>query len=105
MNPFNTAQYGLLLHMYAYCTGFEPGTLLVQITDAHIYSDQMTPDFYDMLNKYLSPSGEELLPFPTLEIKSRGQKYLQDFEYSDFKVHGYYAEETLRFPLTLVGGY
>jgi len=98
-NPFNTAQMGLLLHMYAKCTGFQPGTLLIQITDAHIYSDQIET-VQEQLKHIRS-----IKPFPKLQIIDRGQKYLTDFEYSDFKVLDYYPEETLRFPLTLVGGY
>jgi thymidylate synthase len=87
--------------MYAYCTGFEPGTLLVQITDAHIYSDQI-----DAVQKQIDThQSDSLKPFPTLSIKDRGQQYLTDFIYEDFKVYGYYPEESLRFPLTLVGGY
>jgi thymidylate synthase len=98
--PFNVCQYGLLLHMYAKCTGFEPGTLLIHLTDAHIYSDQIENSLVQIAKK-----DTELKPFPTLSIVDRGQKYLTDFVYSDFKVHSYYPEESLSFPLTLVGGY
>jgi thymidylate synthase len=97
MNPFNTAQYGLLAHMYAKCLGVEAGTLLVQITDRHIYSDQI-----DEVKKQVEKIPTE---FPTLIIKDRGQQYLEDFEYSDFKVNGYFPEETIRMPLTIVGGF
>jgi len=99
-NPFNVAGYGLLLHMYAFCTGFKPGQLLVQITDAHIYSDQIGPELTKQIN-----STNHLKPFPTIEIKQRGQKYLEDFKFSDFNIKDYFPEESLRYPLTLVGGF
>lgn len=96
-SPFNVAQYGLLAHMYAYCIGVPAGELIVMITDAHIYSDQV-----EMIQEQLSKDPGES---PTLTIKNRGQKYLTDFEYSDFKVKGYFPEESIRMPLTIVGGY
>lgn len=96
-HPFNIAQYALLLRMYAHCTGFEPGELAVKLVDAHIYSDQI-PEIKKQIKKRPKP-------FPALTIKDRGQQYLEDFEYSDFKVEGYFPEETIRMPLTVVGGF
>ena len=97
-NPFNVAQYGLLAHLYAKCTGFPAGELVVQITDAHVYSDQ-----WDGIDLQLSRkvSGE----LPTLSIKERGQKYLTDFEYSDFTVNNYFPEHKIQMPITIVGGF
>lgn len=96
-HPFNVAQYALLLRMYAHCTGFKPGELAVTFVDAHIYNDQI-PEIQEQLTR--TPK-----PFPKLTIKDRGQRYLEDFEYSDFKVEGYFPEESIRMPLTVVGGF
>ena len=41
--PFNTAQYALLVHMVAQCTGLVPGELLHTITDAHVYENHVEP--------------------------------------------------------------
>lgn len=96
-NPFNVAQYGLLAHMYAKCLGIEAGTLLVQITDRHIYSDQID----EVKNQIANQSKG----FPTLTIKDRNQQYLEDFDYSDFLINNYYPESSIRMPLTVVGGF
>lgn len=96
--PANVAQYGMLLHMYAKCTGYPAGELLVQLTDVHVYSDQLGEDLYAQLNS--TPK-----EFPTLEIQDRGQKYLTDFVFDDFKVIGYKADSVKRFNLTVVGGF
>ena len=95
--PFNIAQYGMLLHMYAKCTGFKPGTLVVMADDYHIYSDQI-----EQALKQLERTPTE---FPTLHIADRNQKYLQDFEFSDFIVENYNPQETIKAPVTVVGGY
>ena len=94
---FNTTQYALLTHMYAFCCGYEAGELVVMLDDAHIYSDQIEP-----LQKQL-----ERIPttFPKLQIKDRGQKYLTDFTFEDFEVIGYNPHEAIKVPLTVVGGY
>lgn len=95
--PFNIAQYGMLLHMYAKCTGFKPGTLVVMADDHHIYSDQI-----EQVLKQLERTPTE---FPTLSIVDRNQQYLQDFEFSDFIVENYNPQETIKAPVTVVGGY
>ncbi|MFM6138949.1 MAG: thymidylate synthase, partial [Sphaerospermopsis kisseleviana] len=97
-NPFNVAQYGLLAHLYAKCTGFPASELIVQITDAHVYSDQ-----WDGIDLQLSREASGQLP--TLSIKERGQKYLTDFEYSDFTVNNYFPEHKIQMPITIVGGF
>lgn len=97
-NPFNVAQYGLMAHLYAKCTGFPASELVVQITDAHVYSDQ-----WEGIDLQLSRTTSEELP--TLTIKDRGQKYLTDFVYSDFKVDNYFPEDKIPMPITIVGGF
>ena len=97
-NPFNVAQYGLLAHLYAKCTGFPASELVVQITDAHVYSDQ-----WEGIDLQLSRSVSD--NFPTLSIKDRNQKYLTDFEYSDFTVTNYFPENKILMPITIVGGF
>ena len=39
--PFNIASYALLLAMVAHVTGYEPGTFVHTLGDAHIYSNHV----------------------------------------------------------------
>lgn len=41
--PFNSAQYAILVHMVAHCTGLKPGELWHTITDAHVYENHVEP--------------------------------------------------------------
>jgi thymidylate synthase len=97
-NPFNTVQYGLLAHMYAKCLGYPAAELTLMIGDGHCYSDQVG----GVIEQIEKPINDLL---PTLTIEDRGQQYLTDFKYSDFKVHNYFPEESIRMPLTIVGGF
>lgn len=94
---FNITQYGMLLHMYAKCTGFKPGTLVVMADDHHIYSDHV-----EQVKEQITRIPTD---FPTLEIVDRGQKYLQDFKFEDFIVKNYNPKSTIKAPITVVGGY
>ena len=96
-NPFNVTQYALLTHMYASCCGYEAGELVVMIDDAHIYSDQIEA-VQNQLER--TPTA-----FPKLKIKDRGQKYLTDFVFNDFEILDYDPQDTIKTPLTVVGGY
>lgn len=40
-NPFNVAQYAVLVHMIAQVTNYKPGKLTVCINDAHIYENHI----------------------------------------------------------------
>lgn len=96
-SSFNAAQYAMLTHMYAKLCGFPVGDLVVNIDDAHIYSNH-----FEQVREQIS---REPLPFPQLEILDRGQKKMQDFEYSDFKITGYESRPPIKGDITVVGGY
>ena len=96
-SPINIAQYGLLTHLYAQCMGMSPKELIIHLGDVHIYSNE-----WEGVEKQLEQVPQRP---PTLEIKNRGQKYLQDFRYSDFKVNNYNPQDTIPFQLTVVGGF
>ena len=98
LNPFNIAQYALLTRMYAHCLGYPASELVVNIGDAHTYSDQGDGISEQLRAEYSAVQ-------PTLTIKDRGQKYLTDFVYEDFTVENYYPEKAIRMPLTIVGGF
>lgn len=98
MNPFNVAQYALLARMYGHCLGYPASELVVNIGDAHTYSDQTDGIEEQIKAEYCNTN-------PTLCIKDRGQNYLTDFVYEDFQVNNYYPEGAIRMPLTIVGGF
>jgi thymidylate synthase len=58
--PFNVAQYSLLCHLFCAVTGLVPGTLLITITDAHIYDNQV-----ESVREQLTRTPRE--PHPVLE--------------------------------------
>lgn len=95
--PFNIAQYAMLLHMYAHCTGFEPGELVISVADIHLYSNQLE-QAKELLTK-------EPYTLPTLKIKDRGQQYLEDFVFEDFEVVNYKHHPKLAAEVVVVGGY
>lgn len=96
-NPFNVAQYAMLTHLYALLTGYEIGSLVVNIDDAHIYSNH-----FEQIETQLTRTPSK---FPSFYIKDRGQKKMQDFLISDFLVEDYHPQSTIKGEVTLVGGY
>jgi len=90
--PFNIAQYALLLALVAREVNMVAGTLCINITDAHIYDNQMP---------MLDSSGlleRETLPLPTLEITS--DKSIYDITLDDIKVINYVYHPYIEFPLS-----
>jgi thymidylate synthase len=94
---YNISQYALLLSMYAKCTGYEPGELVIATADHHIYSDHI-----EQVTEQITRTPYKL---PMLNIRDRGQQYLQDFNIDDFEVVGYKCHPTLKGEITVVGGY
>jgi thymidylate synthase len=93
--PFNVASYALMLHMMAAITGCKPGTLLVTITDCHIYDNQFA-DVEEQLKR--AP-----YPLPQLDISAalRACKDLtideaHALDPSMFKLLGYQHHEKLK---------
>lgn len=90
--PFNVTQYSVLLYMLAHVCGLKPGTLNWEISDAHIYVDQI-----DGIKEQIR-RGEELedLPAPELwlnpEVKDffefDNSKDLKDIKVLKYKHHG-----------------
>ena len=90
--PFNVTQYSVLLYMLAHVCGFKPGTLNWEISDAHIYVDQI-----DGIKEQIR-RGEELedLPAPELWLNPEvndfydfdNSNYLKDIKVLKYKHHG-----------------
>lgn len=93
----NIAQYGLLLHLYSFLTGFPAQDLVISVSDVHLYSDHL-----EQAKELLKRTPYE---FPTLKICDSGQKNIKDFKYKDFEIVGYKNHGSLTAPITCVGGY
>lgn len=78
--PFNIASYALFLMMVAQVTGFELGSFVHTIGDAHIYTNH-----FDQINLQLTRTPRRL---PILKI-NKSITRLEDFKYEDFELVGY----------------
>ncbi|KAJ3324201.1 Thymidylate synthase, partial [Gonapodya sp. JEL0774] len=65
--PFNIASYALLVRMVCWATGLLPGELVVQLGDAHVYTNHVTA-----LKVQLERTP---MTFPTLKFARPGRAY------------------------------
>lgn len=86
--PLNIASYSLLLHMIAKLTNLEPFEFIHTIGDAHIYLDAI-----EQCKEQLT---RQPLPLPTLNIKERGQKTIDDFVMEDFELVNYQCHDAIK---------
>lgn len=87
--PFDIASYATLLHMVAMVTGKEPGELIYNFGDMHIYKNHV-----DAVKTQLSRAGD-IRPLPKLEFM-RPVKDIDDFVYEDFLLTGYNPHPTIK---------
>ncbi len=85
-NPFNVAEYALLLHMIAQVVNMVPNKLFINIGDAHLYCNSI-----DAAKKLLDRSSYDL---PTLSL-NENIKNIYDFRYSDIKIENYRAHDNI----------
>ncbi|TIB63949.1 hypothetical protein E3P78_01481 [Wallemia ichthyophaga] len=78
--PFNIASYALLTHMIAHVTHTDAHELIIQLGDAHVYSNHI-----DALRTQLK---REPRPLPKLQFK-RNVQDIDSFTFDDFVVDGY----------------
>ena len=90
--PFNIASYALLLEMLAHVTGYEAGTFVHTLGDAHIYSNHM-----DQVKTQLARDPK---PLPKLRIK-REVLSIFDFRYEDFEITGYDPDPHIAAPVAV----
>lgn len=90
--PFNIASYALLLHMLAHVTGYEVGSFVHTMGDAHIYSNHM-----EQVKLQLSRSPKSL---PQLRI-ARDVSSIFDFKYEDFEILGYDPDPVIKAPVAV----
>jgi thymidylate synthase len=90
--PFNIASYALLLEMLAHVTGYEAGTFVHTLGDAHIYSNHM-----DQVNTQLARTPKAL---PKLIIKRKVESIF-DFRFDDFEFEGYDPDPAIKAPIAV----
>lgn len=85
-NPFNIAQYGILLHMLAQVCDLQVGKLKVIIGDAHIYLNHV-----EQCKTQLDRT-----PYPSPKLKlNKDIKNIFDFKYDDFEIVGYQSHSRI----------
>lgn len=85
--PFNIASYALLTRMLAHVTGLDPGELIINIGDAHIYLNHLDQVKEQLARKpYLAPR---------LEINEAVNE-IDDFKMDDFTLIGYNSHEPIK---------
>lgn len=94
-HPFNVASYALLLMMVAKLAEKTANELVISMIDCHLYTNHLTDNIaYEQLRR-------EPFPAPTMKIKDRGQKSIDDFEYDDFILQGYESHPAIKAPIAV----
>jgi thymidylate synthase len=91
-NPFNIAQYAMLVHMLAQVCNLQPGELIVTIGDAHIYSNHV-----EQCKLQLS---REPYHSPKLVLNKRITN-IDHFTYDDFKIVDYTSHPAIKAPVAI----
>jgi len=86
-NPYNIAEYSLLLHMIAQVSNMIPNELIVNIGDAHLYNNSI-----DAAKTLLERESFEL---PQIRLKS-GIKNIYDFRYDDIEIINYKSHSNIK---------
>lgn len=78
--PFNVAEYALLLHMISQVVDMIPNKLIINLGDVHLYNNSI-----DAAKKLLERSSYEL---PILKL-NQNIKNIYDFRYEDIRIENY----------------
>jgi len=89
--PFNIASYALLVHILSKLTGHEPGELVVNIADAHIYQNHRE-QVHTQLSRVPRPS-----PMLTIAPFER----LEDLTSEHFQIHDYNPHPSIPAPVAV----
>lgn len=89
---YNIAQYALLLSMIAQVTDCEPGELIVNVNDGHIYSDQI-----EMVKEQIHRTP---LPLPKLWLNPE-IKDIFAFTSDDIKIVDYQFHPEIKYPVAV----
>lgn len=92
-NPFNIAQYALLLHLYARATGRKPRYMTYTYGDAHLYKDHVE-DMKEVVERPVIEDNAQIV-FLTDNIDIDGYKP------EDFKIEGYKSHSFVKLPVSV----
>lgn len=98
--PFNIAFYAIMLEVYARMANMVPETLIGDLTDVHIYNDQLD-GVYDQLGR--SPKGcspQLMLPESDTLFKGNITNFTNSIKPEDFHIEGYECHPKIKFPLS-----
>jgi len=90
--PFNIASYALLTKMIAHICNLEPGELLFQGVDVHLYNNHVEQAIKQLQRKPF--------PFPELKLNSK-IKNIDDFIYEDIELINYKSHKTIKAPIAI----
>ncbi len=93
--PFNIAQYALLTRILAQVTGMQPGELVHNFGNVHIYENHR--------DQILEQIGRVPRPFPKLHINPE-KTDIDSFMIDDFTLEGYNPHPPIRGDVARVGG-
>ncbi|MCL2371551.1 thymidylate synthase [Candidatus Saccharibacteria bacterium] len=91
--PFNICQYAALLMMVAKVTNLEARELVVSISDAHLYENQLDAARQQVQNKPMK--------LPKLVING-DQKSIDDFRIEDFDLQNYESQGQIKVPTVII---
>lgn len=92
-NPFNIAQYALLLHLYARATGRNPRYMTYTYGDAHLYKDHVE----DMKEVVERPAIEDNAQIVFLTDNTD----IGGYKPEDFKIEGYKSHSFVKLPVSV----
>ena len=81
--PFNVAGYALLTHLYARAAELEPGRLLVNLGDAHLYSNHIEPMKRVLLAGPVEDDRAQL-------VINTDNTDIDGYDIGDFQIDGYH---------------
>ena len=92
-NPFNIAQYALLLHLYARATGRKPRYMTYTYGDAHLYKDHVE-------------AMKEVIERPAIEDNAQivflsDNTDIDGYRPEDFKIEGYKSHDFVKLPVSV----
>lgn len=92
-NPFNIAQYALLLHLYARATGRKPRYMTYTYGDAHLYKDHIE-------------AMKEVIDRPMIEDNAQivfltDNTNIDGYKPEDFKIEGYKSHSFVKLPVSV----
>lgn len=90
--PFNIASYALLLMMVAQVTGYEPGTFVHTLGDAHLYANHLEQTDLQLQR--------DPLPLPTMKLNPDVND-LFAFRFEDFTLENYQSHPHIKAPIAV----